>query len=102
MLTVRFIRHGESLANAGGVTSLTPSIPLTALGRSQAVELSRSFTTSPNLIVTSPYLRAQDTATPTAARFPHVPLEVWPVQEFTYLALKRCFNTTSEQRQPWS
>jgi broad specificity phosphatase PhoE len=102
MLTVRFIRHGESLANAGGVTSETRSTSLTDLGRTQAIEISRSFAAPPALIVTSPYLRARHTANPTVERFPEVPLEIWPVQEFTYLAEARCLNTTTLQRLPWA
>lgn len=101
MLTVRFIRHGESVANAGGVTEQPHSVPLTTLGREQAEELSRSFAGPPDLIITSPYLRARHTAAPAAARFAHVPLEVWPVHEICCLAPGRCVGTTSMQRRPW-
>lgn len=101
MLTVRFIRHGESVANAGGVTEEPHSVPLTALGRQQAKALARSFAEPPDLIVTSPYIRARDTAAPTAARFADVPLEVWPVHEVCCLAPGRCVGTTSMQRRPW-
>jgi broad specificity phosphatase PhoE len=101
MLRVRFIRHGESLANAGGVTSEQHSIPLTELGREQAALVARSFTTPPDLIVTSPFLRARDTAQPTVARFPQVPVETWPIQEFACLAPARCVETTTFQRRPW-
>ncbi len=102
MLTVRFIRHGESLANAGGITSETHSIPLTDRGWAQALEVSESFTAAPALLVASPYLRAHDTAKPTVARFPLVPFEIWPVQEFTYLAAERCLDTTTAHRLPWA
>jgi len=100
-LAVRFIRHGESVANAGGVTAEPAGIPLTALGREQALAIARAFAAPPDLIITSPYLRARDSAAPTAERFPDVPFEVWPVQEFASLALARCVNTTSMQRRPW-
>lgn len=33
-------------------------------------------------------------------RFPDVPVETWPVQEFTYLSPSRCIDTTAEQRRP--
>lgn len=101
MLTVRFIRHGESVANAGGVTEEPHSIPLTALGRHQAQALSRSFVRPPDLIIASPYLRARDTAAPTLERFRNIRFEIWPVQEISCLALQRCFNTTTMQRRPW-
>jgi broad specificity phosphatase PhoE len=32
----------------------------------------------------SPFLRARQTAEPTIARFPEVPVEIWPIYEFTY------------------
>lgn len=101
MLTVRFIRHGESVANAGGVTEEPHSVPLTALGREQARALSRSFARPPDLIITSPYFRAHDTAKPTAARFADVPLGVWPVHEICCLAPGRCAGTTAMERRPW-
>lgn len=100
-LAVRFIRHGESVANAGGVTAEPAGIPLTQLGREQARAIARTFAEPPGLIITSPYLRARDSAAPTAERFPDVPFEVWPVQEFASLALARCVNTSSMQRRPW-
>jgi broad specificity phosphatase PhoE len=100
MLTVRFVRHGESLANAGGVTSEQHAIPLTDRGRSQALAFADALHTPPALFITSPYIRARDTAAPSAARHAHVPLQVWPVQEIGILATARCLNTTSLQRLP--
>ena len=82
------IRHGQSRSNAGFATGDTETIPLTGLGHRQAVLGSQTIAEtfgSPELIVASPYLRAQQTAQPTRERFPTVPFETWPVQEFTYL-----------------
>lgn len=101
MLTVHFVRHGESAANAGTDTSNPALIPLTEKGWAQARAVAESFAQAPGLIVTSPYERAADTAKPTIARFPGVPVEVWPVEEFTYLAPSRCANTTAADRRPW-
>ncbi|MBF8766376.1 histidine phosphatase family protein [Pseudomonas putida] len=101
MLTVRFIRHGESAANAGTATSDPALIPLTEKGWEQARAVAATFDQAPTLIVTSPYERAADTAKPTGARFPGVPVEVWPVEEFTYLSPSRCSNTTAADRKPW-
>jgi broad specificity phosphatase PhoE len=36
-----------------------------------------------------------------ASAFPAVPLETWPIQEFTYLEPARCVNTTVAQRREW-
>ncbi|AXM95633.1 histidine phosphatase family protein [Pseudomonas plecoglossicida] len=101
MLTVHFVRHGESAANAGTATSDPALIPLTDLGWVQARAVAETFLQAPTLIVTSPYERAADTAKPTIGRFPGVPVEVWPVEEFTYLSPSRCANTTAADRRPW-
>jgi probable phosphoglycerate mutase len=100
MLTVRFVRHGESLANSGGVTGEPAAVPLTPLGWRQADAFAAALAEPPDLIITSPYDRARDTAAATAARFPQVPLETWPVQEIASLAVARALNTSSMQRLP--
>jgi probable phosphoglycerate mutase len=100
MLTVRFVRHGESLANAGGVTNEPAGIPLTDFGRAQAQAFANSLDDPPHLFVTSPYTRARDTAAPSAARYSFAPLEVWPVQEIASLAVARCVGTSSADRLP--
>lgn len=101
MLTVHFVRHGESAANAGTATSDPALIPLTERGWEQARAVAETFSQAPALIVTSPYERAADTAKPSIERFPEVPVEVWPVEEFTYLSPSRCANTTAADRRPW-
>ena len=101
MKSVRLIRHGESAANAGEPTRDHASIPLTAKGLEQARMVARSFTSAPGLIVASPFLRAQATALATTALYPGVAFEIWPIQEFTYLAPARCVDTTLEQRRGW-
>lgn len=101
MLIVRFVRHGESAANAGGSSSDPALIPLTERGQAQARAVAESFEVAPDLIVMSPFERAQDTALPTIQRFPECQVEIWPVEEFTYLAPARCANTTAAERKPW-
>lgn len=101
MLIVRFVRHGESAANAGWATLDPALIPLTDIGRAQATAVADSFEVSPDLIVMSPFERAKDTALPTIQRFPACPVEVWPIEEFTYLSPVRCANTTAAERKPW-
>lgn len=102
MPTVWLIRHSESEANAG-LPTVDPSItPITAKGERQAQQVAQAFTQAPNLIVTSPYYRTQQTAQPTRARFPDVPHAEWPVQEFTYLAPARYRGSTIEDRLPLS
>lgn len=101
MKHVRLIRHGESAANAGEASSDHASIPLTPKGVEQAHLVARAFAHAPDLIVASPFSRAQATAMQTVAAFPSVPFEIWPIHEFTYLEPARCINTTVAQRRAW-
>jgi probable phosphoglycerate mutase len=98
MLTVWCIRHGESEGNAGLRTGSTQETALTPQGMAQAERLAQVFQEPPTLLVISPYLRSQQTAAPIIQRFPHIPQEVWPVQEFTYLAASQYHFTTFRER----
>lgn len=101
MKRVRLIRHGESVANAGEASTNHATIPLTPRGNEQANLVARSFAHAPDLIIASPFTRATLTAMATVAAFPGIPVETWPIQEFTYLEPARCANTTIEQRRAW-
>lgn len=101
MKHVRLIRHGESVANAGEASSDHASIPLTPKGVEQAHLVAGAFAQAPDLIVASPFSRAQATAMETATAFSSVPFETWPIHEFTYLEPGRCANTTVAQRRDW-
>ncbi|XXD81326.1 histidine phosphatase family protein [Pseudomonas sp. Z5-35] len=101
MKHVRLIRHGESAANAGQATLDHATIPLTPKGVEQAHLVALSFNHAPALIVASPFTRAHSTAMATAAAFPHIPFETWPIHEFTYLEPARCIDTTVAQRRGW-
>lgn len=93
------IRHGESAANAGSTVVYTNDTPLTEKGEQQSVCVSQAFEQAPDLIVTSPFLRAQQTAQATQQRFPDVPVEEWPIQEFTYIAPERCLGLSQDERR---
>lgn len=95
------IRHGESTSNAGGrATTNVAEISLTDLGHRQAREAAARVARCPELIVMSPYRRAQQTAAPIIRRWPDAPLQIWPIQEFTYLAPTTVAATTPAERQP--
>ncbi|WP_051468724.1 histidine phosphatase family protein [Actinomadura oligospora] len=96
------IRHGESESNAGLPTNGPGASPLTPLGRRQAERVAALFPSAPSLIVSSDFVRARETAAPTRARFPGVPYEEWPVEEFTYLGSLHGPNTTNEERRPYA
>lgn len=100
MLRVWLIRHGQSESNAGIPSAGPGASPLTTRGHEQAAHVAATMPEPPALIVTSPYLRAQQTAEPTIARFPDVRREEWPVQEFTFLGHLHNTPTTGDDRRP--
>lgn len=95
------MRHGQSTGNAGKPSDDLSLIELTDLGWQQAREVATSWGETPTLMVTSPYLRTRQTAAPTIERFPDVPVEVWPIEEFTYLQPSRWNGTLSSTRMPY-
>lgn len=100
MKEIRLIRHAESLANAGAATSTPRDIPLSDKGHEQAKRLAESITNEPERIILSPYVRTRETAQPLLERFRDCPVETLSTQEFTYLSIARCRNTTREDRRP--
>jgi 2,3-bisphosphoglycerate-dependent phosphoglycerate mutase len=99
VVRVWLIRHGQSESNAGLPSTDWRAIPLTELGHRQAEHVARVFADPPQLIVTSPYLRARQTAQPTIERYPGAAVDEWAVQEFSYLGpLGR--PTISHEREP--
>jgi broad specificity phosphatase PhoE len=95
-----FIRHGESTANIDLPGPDVALFELTPRGWEQARALAAAFREPPSLIVVSPYLRTQQTAQATIGRFPAVPVETWPIQEFTYLSPPRWSGTRLADRAP--
>jgi len=83
VVRVWLIRHGQSESNAGLPSADWQGIPLTELGHQQAARIAGVFTDPPKLIVSSPYLRAQQTAQPTI----YVPYAQHP-SDTTYFALR--------------
>jgi broad specificity phosphatase PhoE len=100
MLTIHFIRHGESTSNAGLPTTHPALTPLTERGLTQANLTALTFDAAPNLIALSPFIRTHQTAQPLRERFPTVPVTEWPVQEFTYLAVNSWSGSTFVERRP--
>ena len=101
MKEILWIRHGQSVGNAGMPTENRSSFPLSPLGIEQAKALAKKIPFTPDLIVSSPFRRAWETAAPTSARYPGVSMEIWPeVHEFTYLSPATCVGTTTDDRRP--
>jgi broad specificity phosphatase PhoE len=95
------IRHGQSTSNAGLPAAGHGEVALTVLGHQQAREVACRVERRPDLLVISPFLRAQETAAPIRARWPVAPCETWPIGELTYLSPLRCRGTTADTRRPW-
>jgi 2,3-bisphosphoglycerate-dependent phosphoglycerate mutase len=103
MPIVWLIRHGESQSNVGDQTCCSKETQLTKVGHGQAQEIIQAFflpsySRIPSLIITSEYLRSQQTAYPTAKAFPQIRNDEWPVHEFTYLSEKKTLWTTRQER----
>jgi broad specificity phosphatase PhoE len=77
--TGRFImvRHGESEGNRDRRFTISSDVPLTELGRRQALDAARRIKTkfNPDLIVSSPFFRARQTSEIIAAEL-QLPIEV--------------------------
>jgi 2,3-bisphosphoglycerate-dependent phosphoglycerate mutase len=97
---VLLVRHGQSLANAGGIPPDHITNPLTELGHAQAKSFAESFPSDPTLFLVSPFLRARQTSEPLRQRFSTIPVEEWPIHEFHYLEPERHNGTSEEQQIP--
>lgn len=62
MKTLYFVRHGQSLANAGAIAMPDAEIPLTELGRQQVQALLAGWSLRPTRLYCSQMLRARQTA----------------------------------------
>lgn len=100
MPDVWFIRHGESMANAGEVAVDRGSTCLTEKGQEQARNVSLKIPSRPDLIVVTPYIRTHQTAEPLRERYADVPCETWDLYEFSALSEDNYVNRTWTQRTP--
>jgi len=102
MPKIWFIRHGESTSNANLPTTHPAQTELTAVGEQESRDIANAITPKPDLIVSSSFARAQQTAAPAIARFYPIAQEEWAVHEFTYLAPDRYAGTTLADRRPFA
>ncbi|OYW77028.1 MAG: hypothetical protein B7Z37_06230 [Verrucomicrobia bacterium 12-59-8] len=99
MKTIWFIRHAESLSNAGFPTDTPHAIGLSEKGLAQAEALGAQWRTELDLIVVSRYSRTAYTAAPLCRRHPQVPVIELPLHELTFLAPGRYVGTTEDLRR---
>ena len=69
MKTLTFIRHTQSVANAGGITMPHAEIPLSDLGWLQARALATALEVTPTSVLVSSFIRTHQTAEPFCERF---------------------------------
>ncbi len=93
------VRHAQSLANAGFKTEDPNATAITDLGLRQAQCVAGLLEEQPDLVAISSYLRTAQTAAPLLAQYPTSKVEVWPIEEFTYLNMAACARTTYRERQ---
>jgi broad specificity phosphatase PhoE len=102
-----FLRHGESVANHDGIIQGHLDYPLSELGRQQAEARAEAWASEPrtyNLIVSSPLMRASQTASILSARL-KIPIELDPVWKERHLGHAQgvpveSFLTDSRGRSP--
>jgi len=97
--TIWFIRHAESLSNAGFPTDTPHAIGLSEKGLAQAEALGVQWQTVPDLIVVSRYARTGFTVEPLRRSMPQVPVLTLPLHELTFLAPARYVGTTENLRR---
>ena len=97
---IYLVRHGQSLANAGGVTMEHAAIPLTELGHRQAQALAALLPPEPAGVRVSPFLRAQETACPYCERTGHAPVTLALLHEFDTFDPDLLHGMTGEERGP--
>lgn len=100
MKTIYFVRHGESVANAGGITIPNAKIPLTEKGHEQAKLVAEMLPVDTPMILCSEFLRTQQTAGYFAKKL-NISIETEPLlNEFNTLCHTLITGFTGEQRKP--
>lgn len=80
-----FVRHAESLSNAGGVTMPHEAIPLTECGRQQAEAMADALPAAPAAVLVSGMVRTHQTAAPYCARNGLTPRQHAGLNEFSVI-----------------
>ena len=95
-----FIRHGESLANAGGISMAHESIPLSEVGQQQAHRVAQTLAVKPTQVLVSELIRTQQTARPYCDKH-QINHQMNPLlNEFHVISHELIEGMTGEQRRP--
>jgi len=101
MTRFTFIRHAESVANAGGITQPHHAIPLSDRGRSQARELAETIDIEPRTVLVSGFIRTAQTAEPLCSRLGLLPNIEPLLNEFSVIDPALIDGMTGPQRKPF-
>lgn len=101
MKRITFIRHGESVANAGAITMEHSAIPLSDHGHRQAQLIAQHLPGQPSLILVSPMIRTQQTAEPYCTRFNLQPQTVPGLAEFSVICPTLIAGLSGTMRKPF-
>jgi len=101
MKTITFVRHAESVANAGGVTMPHDAIPLSDLGHQQAKMLATLIDVVPTTILVSSMTRTHQTAAPFSERFSMRPTVHPGLNEFSVIDPSLIAGLVGVQRKPF-
>lgn len=100
MRIITFVRHGQSMANVGGVTTEHHAIALTDAGRAQALALVDLLPRQPSGVLVSPFERAQDTCQPYCSKLGIEPQIVHSLHEFETIDPDLMQGMTGAERAP--
>lgn len=93
------VRHGETEVNSGIWSSNPNDTHLTLKGIEQAKRGAAEVVLQPDLIISSPLVRAQETSHFYKERWPHTATLISPIQEFIYLSPQKLSLLRPEVRK---
>lgn len=99
-LTIYFIRHGESLSNAGSMAMEYGAIPLSDKGKHQTHVVAETLDAKPSPVLVSGLIRAQQAAKPFCDKN-HVSYQVIPLlNEIHAISHELIGGMSGERRRP--
>lgn len=101
MKQIIFVRHGESVANAGGITMEHAAIPLSDRGWRQARQVAEHLPAAPGLVLVSPMVRTQQTSEPYCQLHQVQPRTLPVLAEFSVVCPSLIPGLSGEQRKPF-
>lgn len=99
-LIVYFIRHGENLSNAGGITMEHAAIPITERGEKEANIIADALNVTPALVLVSEHIRTQQTAQPFCEKHQCTAQTHPLLNEFSAISHELIEGMTGKERRP--